>query len=279
MTVEIVRVDQSLRNAGLILPEWILKGHSNLALPDEADIVVPTALQNYPLGAQLKMNGKLYRYSKAGAAMLTGTGFLKVNSIIVAGKVGNSLNSGYEGAIYADAAVGATELKITDTAAVKNEYEGARLVIGNDTLNTFIEHRVVGNDVSTGVYTVIKIAPPGLQFAVTTTNSTLGISLNPYYRVKSGLVIGCVWYSAIGMARFPVADGYFFWLQTAGPCGGTGASTWPGQTGSQRDVMANTDGSLIGLAAATTYYQRIGFLLSGSASDYGTTFINLQLDQ
>lgn len=240
--------------------------------------MTPSEVQLYPIGTQLRKNDRLYRYSKAAEAMTTGWGFLKVNSIIVAGKVGNSLHSGYEGAIYADAAAGTTALKITDTAAYENEYEGARLVIGNDTYG-FPEHRIIGNDVSTGVYTTIYIAPPGLNFAVATTGTSLGISLSPYKYVKSGLSIGCAWYSAVGLARFPITNAYYFWLQTAGFAGGTGASTWPGQTAYQREVYANTDGSLIGKTSTTYLYQRVGFLLSGSASDYGTTFLMLQLDQ
>ena len=268
----------------LIFPsDWVLADLAAelAAMPSEADLFTETVGQHYPIGTQLRKNGKLYRYSKAGEAMAAGTrGFLKCQRLICPGKAGNSLASGYEAAMAAATVAGATSFTISDTAAAKNEYEGAYAAWYDDTNNLYDDAIVIGNDASDGTTTKLYIAPPGLKGAHAAAVQVT-VYRNPYISVGSLLTAGNQsWKSALGYAKFVITNAYYFWLQTAGPISGvTGASTWPGQTAYQRDVMANTDGSLIGLALATTYYQRVGYLLGGTASDYGDNFIMLQLDQ
>lgn len=270
----------SLRNTHggtIILPNACLDGLANLAVPDESEVMQDTATQRYPIGTQLRLNTKLFRYSRAGAA-ITDRGFLKGSYTQVPGKAGNSASSGYEAALYAAAAAGQTYIDITDTAATKNIFESAYGVFYDDTNAIYDDVFIIGNDASTGVYTRLYIAPPGLQTAHAAAVQ-LTAYLNPYRDVRSYATCGS-YASALGYAKFSIASGYYFWLQTAGFISGiTGASTWPGQTAYQRDVYCNTDGSLIGITATTYLYQRVGFLLARTASDYGDNFIMLQLDQ
>ena len=283
MTVdkEVSRVSYALRNNGgtIYLPEWCRDDMANLHVPSEADIVTESSTQEYPIGTQLRKGDKLYRYSKAGAAIAAARrGFLKGNFFLCPGSAGNSANSGYEAAAYAAIVAGQTYFDITDTAAAKNENEGAYAVWYDDTNNVYEDYVVLGNDSSTGVYTRCYIAPPGFKVAHAAAVQ-VSVYRNPYMGVRDYEASGA-YASALGYAKFAITSAYFFWLQTAGPISGvTGASTWPGQTAYQRDVYCNTDGSLIGITAITYLYQRVGYLLSKTASTYGDNFFMLQLDQ
>ncbi len=277
MTVatKFVKVNHSLRNSNgqIFLPPWVRKDVLNLHVPDEAAIFTQEANQNYPIGTKLITFEDTYRYCKAGAAMAD-VGFLKCNYTQVPGKAGNSVACGFEGAFYAAVAAGDTSFAIADTAAAENEYEGALLVIYNDTTVRYDQYRILGNDASDGTSTTLYIAPPGFK---TLHSTSIGITVyrNRYINVRS-FSAGGGYASAIGAARMSITSAYFFWLKVAGPTSGlTGASTWPGQTQYYRDVYVNTDGSVITYNAG---YQRVGYLANRTASDYGDNCVVLQLD-
>jgi hypothetical protein len=265
------RVD--LSRGQIVLPNNYIASLRNVAIPTEAGLFSEVATQAYPLGTKLYLGDQIYRYCRAGAAM-TSQGFGKCNYAQAPGKAGNSVHSGFEGALYAAVSAGDTSFTIADTAAVANEYEGAYFVVYNDTDNVYESHRVIKNDASTGVYTTLYIASPGFKNDLTTAMG-ITIYLSPYYDTRN-FAAGGGYASCTGFAKFQITNHYFFWLQTAGPISGiTGAPTWPGQTQYYRDVCINTDGSVI---QWTTGYQRIGYLLSRTASDYGDNFVMLQLD-
>jgi len=261
------------------MPEWCISGLVNSHIPTESELSAESSQQQYPLGTQLRKNGCLYRYSKAGAAMASGhQGFLKGNYYQVPGKAGNSATSGFEGAIYANIAIGATSFQIIDTDAAKNLYEDALACIYDSTNACYRPVRIIGNDVSDGTSTTCYIADPGFKYAQTTSFG-ITVYLSEYGNIRSLLSVGSTYTTAMGYALFPIQSGYYFWLQTAGRITGvTGASTWPGQTAYVREVYANTDGSLI-TGGADVLYQRVGHLLGRTASDYGDNCIMLQLDQ
>ncbi len=275
MTVEqeVTRVVNRVNNNDgyVLLPNWVKDSLNNLVVPTEADLVTESVSQKYPLGAKCVKENGIWRYCKAGAAM-TAIGFLKGNYTQCPGKAGNSAGAGFEGAMYAAVAAGATSFTIADTAATKNLYEGAILVIYDDTNSLYQHYRVIGNDVSNGTYTTLYIAPPGFKAAVTASYG-ITIYLSPYINIRA---MSGGYMSAMGWAKFSITSAYYFWLQTAGIITGvTGASTWPGQTQYYRDVYCNTDGSLIGYTAG---YQRVGYLLARTASDYGDNLVMLQMD-
>ena len=279
---EIVKINYKMiaGNYGgqIILPsDWVRAdlAPTILEMPSEADLVTPTVLQKYPVGTQLRKGGSLYRYSLAGESMLTGTGFLKINLLPTPGI---SATGGDDGtAPYADLAAGDTILDLANTGSrAKNFYEGAYLIMANDAAYVRDRYTIIANDLGNGTHCILYIAPPGFKRAHTTANTNCGINLNPYSSVGSGLAHDCIWHSAIGMARFPITTGYYFWLQTAGFCNGTGSTTWPGLTATYRGVYANTDGSLTTYAAGR---QQVGFLLPYTASDNGATNMMMQLDQ
>jgi len=277
MTVdnELIRIGEVIHKnrAELWLPEYVMPDEINTEIPTEADLVTQhTATKKYPWGTKVVKKDGIWRYCKAGATM-TSVGFLKGNYIQCPGKAGNSAGAGFEGAFYAAVVAGDTSFLIADTAATKNLYQGALLVIYNDTEVRYDQYEVFGNDASTGVYTKCYIGSPGFKTAHST---SIGITV--YLSEYSGIRTMTGGYmSAMGWAKMSITSTYNFWLQTAGRISGiTGASTWPGRTQYYRDVYCNTDGSLIGYTAG---YQRVGYLLARTASDYGDNFIMLQLDQ
>ena len=284
MTVdrEIVKIsyDLSIGQYGgqLIYPsDWVLADLAKemMAMPSEADLFTQTVGQHYPIGTQLRKNGKLYRYSKAGAAM-TSVGFLKFFNLRCPGLAGNSVGEGYEAAMAAAVVAGQTYFDISDTAAAKNEYENAYAAWYDDTNSMYDDAIVIGNDKSNGTTTRCYIAPPGFKGAHAAAVQVT-VYRNPYIDIRGATNN---FKSAAGWAKFSITSAYYFWLQTAGMISGiTGASTWPGQTAYQRDVYCNTDGSLIGITATTYLYQRVGSLLAGTSATYGDNFIMLQLDQ
>ncbi|KKN35597.1 hypothetical protein LCGC14_0782070 [marine sediment metagenome] len=270
------RVD--FRNGLIILPKTPLI--VNLNVPSEADLITENSTQLYPVGTQLRKLDSLWRYCKAGAAIAAAKrGFLRCNYAYTPGKAGNSTNNGFEGAINANVVAGAVSFVIADTAAVVNEYENASLVIYDDTNERWQDYVITKNDVSTGSLTTCYIASPGFKNAVTTSMG-ITIYLNPYRDVRDW-ADGSGWVSALGYAKLGVTNAYWFWLQTAGRLSGiTGGATWPGQTSLNRTVYAQSDGALVGSDgnAAILHWQRVGFLLGRTATDYGDNFIHLELD-
>lgn len=285
MTVdkEIVKIsygDIGQYGGQLIFPsDWVRADLAKemIALPSEADLFTETVGQHYPIGTQLRKNGKLYRYSKAGAAMAAGVkGFLKFFNLRCPGLAGNSVAAGYEAAMAAAVVAGQTYFDISDTAAAKNEYENAYAVWYDDTTNIYDDAIVIGNDKSDGTTTRCYIAPPGFKGAHAAAVQVT-VYRNPYISITGATN---TFKSAAGWAKFAITSAYYFWLQTAGIISGvTGASTWPGQTAYQRDVYCNTDGSLIGITSTTYLYQRVGFLYAGTSATYGDNLIHLELDR
>lgn len=280
---EIVQVNYGLSigkyGGQLIYPsDWMRADLAKeaMAMPSEQDLYTETVGQHYPIGTQLRKNGKLYRYCKAGETISGTVASLRFNSFLCPGKAGNNANSGYEAAAYAALVANQTYVDITDTAAAKNEYENALAVVYDDTNNRYACYTIIGNDATTTAFTRCYIAPPGVKDASLAAKQWT-IYRNPYMGIVGFASGAAQWQSALGYAAFACTNAYYYWLQTAGMISGIlGASTWPGQTAYYRDVFLNTDGSLIGYTAG---YQRIGYLLSETRTDYGDNFIMLQLDQ
>lgn len=281
MTISISKVLYPASAARIILPPAVRSELVNLDIPNEDELNVQSVTQLYPIGTQLRdfpAPGDIWRYCQAGETIAVGhQGFLKCNKNACPGISGGA---GSEAALYADAAADQQYLDLTDTnSRAKNYYEGATIWVLNDTTGKYDKYFVVGNDAGDASYCRVYIWPP-LRAAHTTTSGTVQAYGSVYNNIGSLLTAGNQsWKSALGMAHLPLTDNYYFWLHTAGEEWGTGASTWPGQTAYQRMVMANTDGSLIGISASTYLYQCVGFLLEGTASDYGDVHFMLCLDQ
>ncbi len=277
MSIQVTRVVQPLYGDGgiLRLPEWCIKGLVNSHIPSEAELFTADAIQRYPLSTQLrKADNTIWRYVRAGAAH-SAFGYMVGNYTQCPGKAGNSVASGYEGGLTGSIAANQEWIDIADTAATKNLYEQALLVIYDET-NGFQQYRVIGNDAydtyASGI-TRLWIGSPGFK-AADAGAPGVTIYLSPFYDIRG--VLGQAYMTCLGYLRMTVASGYYAWMQTAGEISGvTGAGTWPGQTANYRGVWRQnqTVGTL------GTGFQRIGTLLGRTATDYGDNHFNLELDQ
>ncbi len=272
---EIIKIGTSTvfgKGGMLQLPEWAISDRLGTSIPDEQDLFTESATQLYPIASQLKKDGWMYRYSKCVAALTRGR--LHFNSFQAPGLGGNSANVGFEGAPAANIAANDTTFTIADTAALKNEYEGAILQAFGAV--NFDIYRIIGNDVSNGTTTKLYIGAPGFKVAHST---SVGITvyLNPYIGLTNAL--GSGFYTAMGYAGFTITSGYYFWMKTAGPIFPATNSTWAGKTAYQRDIHVHQDGSIEGVTATTYLYQRVGYIMYGTSSGYGDSMLMLQLDQ
>ncbi len=272
---EITRMGQSVfigRDCILKMPEFAINDRIGTSLPTEQDLYTESATQLYPIGSQLEKESWKYRYSKSVAALTRGR--LHFNSFRAPGLGGNNANVGFEGAPAANIAANDTTFTIADTAALKNEYEGAILQAFGAV--NFDVYRIIGNDVSNGTTTKLYIGAPGFKVAHST---SVGITvyLNPYIGLTNALDSG--YSTAMGFAGYTVTSGRFFWMKTAGPIFPATNSTFMGQTAYQRDAFVHQDGSVEGVTATTYLYQRIGYMMYGTSNSYGDTMLMLQLDQ
>lgn len=288
MTVnqELVQVKHSMiygqYGGQLIFPsDWVRKelAETMLAIPSEAGLVTPDAYQRYPVSTQLRNGLGLFRYSKAGATLANIEGFMYFAKSCP-GLGGNGGLYGFEGGAYANIAAGDTSFKVADTGAVKNIYEGALFVTYDTTNSCYSHHIILGNDVSTGVYTVLYIAPPGFKNAITATSGPgIDCYLSPYSYIDDEPQ---TYKSAVGVAHMAVPSGYYFWLQTAGLISGMNVVTnAPGETALNRDVFLDANGFPRTADGTLAYvcYQRVGYIFPGTSGSYAESSMMLQLDQ
>ena len=284
MTVdnELVHVGTTVISNGssaLWMPSHMMTDWVNSEIPTQEDILENTTTQLYPIGSQLRQNGCLYRYSKAGNALAAAyAGFLKFNHFQCPGLAGNSAGSGFEGALYAAVAAQDQSFAFVDTAATENLYAGAEMIIFDGTYG-WHRYTIIGNDASDGTSTTCYLPEPGFSRAVTTSPG-ISVYLNKYQNIRAaGAGLGG-WYTAMGYTMgAAIASGSFFWLKTAGVSWGTMNQTYAGQTAYQRGLYVAQDGSLIGTTSTSYLYQFVGTLLYGTSSSYGDLCYNLQLDQ
>jgi len=235
--------------------------------------------QLYPIGMQLREQGslkRLFRYSKAAAA-ITCLARGVVNSNYCPGATDHEDENGFEGVLQAEAAIGQMYVDLADTAnRAVNYYQGGQFVAYGTTI--FHQHYIVKSDAGDGSKVRIYLSAPIVKEKITT---SMGVTayLNPYSAVAN--TDSGRYDSFVGVNLIPVTSGYYFWLQTAGPCIIT-PMVYFGDSIAERDCYFHMDGTITIAATAdpSTYSpQRAGYLLSKTVSGYGDLWMMLQLDQ
>jgi len=261
----------------------------NLAEPD---VYAESLLPLYPIGtlAWFPGMGKKYRYARAGAA-LTGTKFLVANGNYVPDGAGHVNEHGfYIGASLAVSAcgVGATEITFNDTInKAANFYEGGYLLHFDAARNVVYEDSYIVSgppaDIVTPWLCTVRLYKPK-KYAIILGDG-FEIWCSPYRNIK----LACVGADAydgyetyMGVPPIPVQNGYYFWLQTAGPVFITPngwAGLCPGFAANSRVAMAGPSGGNITTQAASgAGYQRIGELLSVTLAGSADALVNMDLD-
>lgn len=277
------RVD--FKDGFVVLPPFPIR--HNLGEPD---VYAESATPLYPIGTLLWYPGmgKKYRYSRAGAA-LTGTKFLVANANYVPDGAGHVNEHGfYDGASVVTWDVGDIEVTFNDTInKAANFYEGAYLIHFDAARNIVYEDSYIVSgppaDIVTPWACTVRLYKP-LKYEKFALDG-LEIWCNPYRNIK----LACVGADAydgyetyMGVPPIPVQNGYYFWLQTAGPVFITPngwAALCPGFAANSRVVMAGPSGGNITTQAASgAGYQKIGVLLSVTLAGSADALVNMDLD-
>jgi len=247
----------------------------------EQDVYTQSTTKNYNIGSKKQVYDRTFRYSYAFAD-LAALARLVVNSNYEGGVTGHLNADGYEGTAYA-ALRGQAYLDIKDTALrAADFYQGGKVIIYGSTI--FHQYEIVSSDAGNGTYVRLYLLSPIVVEDVT---ASMGVTAyrSPYSAVAPAGSVQVGFETFIGVNLIPVTHGYYFWLQTAGPCIVTPTGgTWPGSAVNLRAVYPNpSDGTIqpATISDPSEGYQCIGFLLSatgGTANDYGDLWIQLRLD-
>ena len=231
--------------------------------------------QKHRLGTRVVMGDRVFRYTKAGAAITQTT------------KGAINYHKPYQGNRAATAyPVGTTEIIIPTTASSNS--------VSNTAVDAYAEgylsfqtdpgqmHKIRSNTVSDGsnqVHTLYDELTTELPTGTAGTTRWVTIWPSIYSDVREGNTATVGFFSVVCVPLIQVAASSFFWGQTWGPCFLTAFSTAPGKTIKYREVyFQHTDMSVINGGGATDNgLQRAGYLLAQTTSSDGDQFIMLQL--
>ena len=277
------RVD--FKDGFIVVPPFPTK--MNLAEPD---VYAESEDPLYPIGtlAWFPGTGKKYRYSKAGTA-LVGTKTLAINGNRPPTSSSYPDRDGFYGNVATVHEAGAREITFADTIdRVKDYYAGAHLLIFDADRNVCFEDSYIVSgppapteDPWSTTVTLLK-AKKYKIFA----NDGIEIWLNPYSNIVKHDVEPVEadrrFQTSMGVPPIPVHDGYYFWLQTAGPVFIT-PNSWaelcPGYNGNKRMCWMHQGGGIITCTdAAGVSDQPVGVLLSLTLEHSADAWVNLDLD-
>jgi hypothetical protein len=164
-----------------------------------------SSAQKGPLGAKLEFDdGRVYRYSKAVAAITAGKVVSTDNVQLIAADTNGT---------FVAASAGATEITLTDStlsSATANLYSGAYL--GN--ITNLEQYRIRSNTAASSNKVIFQLYD-GIVTAVATSDD-YQITPNPYASVITATVIDGDYDRVVGIAPRGITSGYYFWLQTGG---------------------------------------------------------------
>lgn len=252
---------------------------TTVELTNDSVLATPSSnLWGVPIGTMGKTaDGRCFRLCKAAGA-LTGLARLAISTAHCPGATGHEDHQGFEGVPYANAAAGATKVKIADTTArAINYYSGGYLAIYPAAPYCALPIR--SSALGTTAYVELTLDCE-LPVAITTATGITAY-VSPYSMVQAASSVGADYEAFMCLPLVAVASGDYFWGQTGGPAIVTpNGGTWPGQGAHYRDVFAWQDGTInpSSVADPTAGYQRVGYLLMGTVNGYGDLFIMLQLD-
>lgn len=283
MTVK-TRYDLRLEDGAILhLPPCPPAAMVNLSEPD---VFAESERQLYPIGSLLWYPGmgKKYRYAKAGGALL-GVKHLVCNANYTTGASTANLNGFYDGGGTNTCLVGATELTFTDTIdRVKDYYQGAHLLHYDGALNVCFEDSYIISGppaaTTTPWSTTVQLHKPKKYAKLT--GHGIEIWLNPYSNIQMKPAVGSgeEHVTFLGVPPIPVQDGYWFWLQTAGPVFVT-PNGWttllPGYAADSR-ICTTISGILTTRAAQPDGHQIVGVLLCRTSDTHGAAWMNMSLD-
>jgi len=217
--------------------------------------------QLYELGTRyITWDGREFRYARSGGACYAGQACdFRTEPLQAIDNIAEA------------AAVGATKIVVdggTHDALAKDQLRGGYVIIYGDS-NSDVQFRLIeGNEECAANADITLYLEEGLVKAATTSTNA-EIFPNPWYDVRLSTDVG---YTKAGLPAAEVSGaGYYFWVQTKGPC-------WIAPqanvgSGKYREAFFRHDGSLEETTSSeydTT--QDAGVVVMGSASGVGPLF-------
>ncbi|GAG17132.1 unnamed protein product, partial [marine sediment metagenome] len=235
----------------LFLPPCSEDAKANIGEPD---VYAEHIVAQYPIGtlAWFAGMGKKFRYSKAGTGM-GGLTTLKVNGNRPPTSSTYADRDGFYGNVATAHAAGVTEVTFTDTVdRVKNYFEGAHMIIFDAARAVCYEQSYIISGplaATTDPWSTTVTLHKPKKYAILA-NDGVEIWRNPYSNIieHDNAVAETYYQTMMGVAMIPITSGYYFWLQTSGPCFITpnGWSTLcPGYAANTRRVWVQQGGGII----------------------------------
>ena len=223
-----------------------------------------SAIQEIALGTDYRSgDGRRFRYVKVGS------------SALVQGKLYQSSAesaANWEALSVAAAAIGATKVTLTSSVTLVADVLAEGYMVISTATGIGYTYKIVGNTAVTGaVGCVITLADP-LVVALDTT-TTVDVVPNPASKVE-------LWDASNhdgaiqGVAIYPVAGGYFGWLQVGGPIGVL-VDAGGVAVGAIVQASDDTDGA-VGPFETDALYPIVGSGVTASSSgEYGLIDLNI----
>lgn len=237
-------------------------------------------IQHFEIGARWQMGERVFRYTKC-KSNLTDLNYAVINSHIIP-------DDGFEGAVSGSPKVGGKTVTILDTGSAaarpENYYQGAYIQIYRDpgvaasATNFDQQRRIIASTVGNGVSITLTLDYP----LTCDINATVDVYPSPYSEIKKAESVSSGAETFVGFASAFLQIDEYGWLQTWGPVNGHYNIAFPGENGpSDRDCYFNQAGEIITLKQSGSFvgnsYQRAGYVIPVTKSNYGSVFIQLQL--
>lgn len=232
----------------------------------DLNVYTTSTTQLYPLGTRLEIDERVFRYCRAGSALVRH----------IAGANADQWSAA-NAAAAATSAVGATTVTVANTVATADLYVNGWAVI----FTSPMQMRRITSNTATDATNCVLTLDGALDAAVTSASTWITAYPSIYYDVRAPSTISSYvdYISFVCVPLVTVASGSYFWGQTWGPCYGVAGATVPGSAANQREIYFSTAGNLwdYGDAGAGTGAQYAGYLLPRTASGSGDQFYMLQL--
>jgi len=244
----------------------------------QPDIFQNLAGQNYCLGTKYVEGDKVYYISRCKTTLAGTFGCeqpVASDALIADGGVVDGADAK---ACGTTPAVGDTTVYVLDTGTAANKpvnyYENGFINLCSATTSQRQSHRInrstVGN--TTGITVTLDRALRGATGQTTGALTVTTVDLYPDAHRHCEQPTLDSERTFLGYPMILATATYWFWVQTWGETQGHYVNTWPGATAGQRMVVFDpaNQGGMLQWAQATAGNQIAGYLLSYTASGYGT---------
>lgn len=238
--------------------------------------------KKFDIGSRWQMNERVFFYAKAGGN-IGNLEYPVINSHIIP-------DDGYEGGVSGTPLVGDKTITITDTGSAAtrplNYYKGGHIHIYSSTTAQRQTRRIIGSTVGNAATITLTLDYPltgDTNGALTVT--TVDVYPNMFSEIMAPRAVAGGHETFVGFPQALLQSGEYGWIQTYGPVNGHYNQYFPGDSSgdlaSDRDCYFTAFGEIVTLQQMGSFvggsFQRAGFVIPCTKSNYGSVFIQLQL--